>query len=338
MKRKANVLFYMFVALGVIFTTQRMAGAFSGHPVLVGGATNDWIGTTPSEPNSWTISGGEYIWKDGVGDDTGNGSYTYPLQKALKGGCDLREFRLSYDDKNLYLLIKCDRPGDFWPPLRIIGIHKEGTAGGMTLLAQGDANEPDFDKGVSANLKVAPELACQYVIAISSSAYKGRIWDAEGKLVARKEGEKDDTPDFKVEGVNWNHVEAAIPLELIGGSPAGQVWKIVIAIGQQDFDVARKIDVDASEWNGGGGAPNNSNPYVYDLAGADKETQEKELGSYNPNAPFGDPDGFAVITKSFLKIDFRNEGPGKLSRRGENGTETGFLSGVCVFFPALLSR
>ena len=322
--------------MSIIFTDQRMAGAFTGHPIKVDGATNHWIGIAPTEPNTWTISNGEYIWEDAKGDDTGNGHYTYPLNASLKKGCDLREFRLTYDDKNLYFLIKCDRPGDFWPPLRIIGIHKEGEAGGMTVLAQGDREEPDFDKGISANLKVAPELACQYVIAISSSAYKGRIWDAEGKLIGRKEGEKNDTPGFKIASANWNSVEVGIPLELIGGSPAGQVWKIIVAIGQQDFDVARKIDVDASEWTGGGGAPNNSNPYVYDLAGADKETQEKELGSYNPNAPFGDPSGFATIEKSFLKVDFRSEGPGRLSRRNNN--ENWFLSWINAYFPALLSR
>ena len=338
MKRRVHFLFYMFAAMSIIFMDQRVAGAFTGHPIKVDGATNDWTGITPAEPNTWTISNGEYIWKDASGDDTGNGKYTYPLNKALKGGCDIRDVRLTYDDKNLYLMIKCDRPGEFWTPLRIVGIHKEGAAGGMTVLAQGDVNEPNFDKGVCANLKVSPELACQYVIAISSSAYKGRIWDEKGGLVARKEGDKKDTPGFKVEGTNWNSVEVGIPLELIGGSPAGQVWDVIVAVGQQDFDVARKIDVDASEWNGGGGAPNNSNPYVYDLAGADKETQEKEIGSYKPNAPFGLPDGFAVIEKSFLKIDFRYEGPGKLSRRGEDGEGAGFLPGAGVFFPALLYR
>ncbi len=74
------------------------------------------------------------------------------------------------------------------------------------------------------------------------------------------------------------------------------------------------------------------------MAGADKVTQEKELGSNKPNAPFGDPEGFAVIEKSFLKIDFRNEGPGKLSRRDEDGKGAGFLPGTGVIIPALLSR
>ena len=69
MKKVPYILFYMFAAMSVIFMDQRMAGAFSGHPIVVGGATNDWIGTTPSEPDAWTISSGEYIWKDAAGDD-----------------------------------------------------------------------------------------------------------------------------------------------------------------------------------------------------------------------------------------------------------------------------
>ena len=335
----------MFVALGVIFADRRPADAFLGHTIIVEGATGDWVGIVPEEPNTWTISNGEYIWKDAAGDDTGNGRYKYPLNRDLRKGSDLREFRITYDDKNLYLLIKCNHPGDFWTPLRIIGIHKEGVLGGMTLLAQGNRNEPNFDTGICANLKDSPALACQYVIAISSSACKGRIWEAaeggKAKLIARRDGGKDDTPDFKIQSANWNLVEVGIPLKLLGnasGRMEKEVWSFMVAIGQQDFDVARKIDVEASEWNGGGGAPNCSNPYVYDLAGADKETQEKELGSYDSGAAVDDPAGFAAIEKSFLRVDFSNEGPGKLSRRGKDDTGSGFLSGIDVSFPALLSR
>jgi len=335
----------MFVALGIIFADQRPAGAFLGHTISVDGATGDWVGIAPEEPNTWTISNGEYIWKDATGDDTGNGRYKYPLNSDLRKGCDLREFRLTYDEKTLYLLIRCNHPGDFWTPLRIIGIHKDGVFEGMTLLAQGNRNEPNFDTGICANLKVSPALACQYVIAISSSACKGRIWEAaEGgnaKLIARRDGGGDDTPDFKIESSNWNLVEVGIPLKLLGnasGRMEKERWRFLVAIGQQDFDVARKIDVEASEWNGGGGAPNCSNPYVYDLAGADKETQEKELGSYDASAAVDDPAGFATIEKSFLNVDFSSEGPGKLSRRGKDETGSGFLSGIDVSFPALLSR
>ncbi|KPK41420.1 MAG: hypothetical protein AMJ78_05540, partial [Omnitrophica WOR_2 bacterium SM23_29] len=166
---------------------------------------------------------GEYIWKDAQGDDTGDGDYTYPINKALKKGADLREFRVTYDKDNLYFLIKTDRPSDWWVPYRLIGIDQDGAkggTGGTQVLVQGDIDEISFDSGSFGELKVAPELACEYVIGISST-YKGRIWDANGKLIARKEGEADDTPGVKVDDANWNAVEVAIPLKLIGGSPSG---------------------------------------------------------------------------------------------------------------------
>ena len=275
----------------------------TGHTIAVDKNIKDWTGVAPEEENAAAVSNGEYIWKDAAGDDKGSGAYTYPLDKALKKGADLKEFRVTYDKDNLYFLIKTDRPGDWWAGFKVIGIHKEGASGGSQVLAQGDPDEMNFDSGTYANLKVAPSLACQYVVGISST-YKGRIWDAKGKLIARKEAQPDDTPGFKIEDFNWNAIEVAIPLKLIGGSPAGQTWKFVVATGQQDNDIARKVDVEQSQYHGGGGADNGENPNVYDLAGADKATQEKELASYDPNASEGDPKGFATIQKSFLTVTF----------------------------------
>lgn len=274
-----------------------------GHSIAVDKNIRDWVGSAPEEENAATVNSGEYIWKDATGDDKGNGNYTYPLNKALKKGADLREFRVTYDKDNLYFLIRTDRPGDWWAGYRIIGIHKEGAADGMTLLAQGDPDEYNFDSGTFANLKASPDLACQYVVIVSST-YKGRIWDAKGKLIARKEDQPDDTPGFEILDSNWNAVEVAIPWSLIGGNPAGQTWKFIVAVGQQDNDIVRAVEEQASEWHGGGGAANGANPNVYDLAGADKATQEKELGSYDPETDQGDPKGFATIDKSYLTVNF----------------------------------
>lgn len=274
-----------------------------GHSIAVDKNIRDWVGTAPEEENTATVNNGEYIWRDAAGDDKGSGNYTYPLNKALKKGADLKEFRVTYDKENLYLLIRTDRPGDWWIGYRIIGIHKEGAADGMTLLAHGGPGECNFNSGTFANLKVSPDLACQYAVAISST-YKGRIWDSKGKLVAHVEAQPDDTPGFKIEDTDWNAVEVAIPWSLIGGNPAGQTWKFVVASGQQDNDIARTIEEQASEWHGGGGSANAANPKVYDLAGSDKATQEKELGSYDPEAAQGDPKGFATIDKSYLTVNF----------------------------------
>ncbi len=281
--------------------------AVTGHSIAVDKNVRDWVGVAPEQENTAAVSSGEYIWKDAVGDDTGNGKYTYPLNKALKKGADLKEFRVTYDKDNLYFLIKTDRPADWWTGYKIIGIHKEGVADGTQILAQGNPDNLNFDSGTFANLKVAPELACQYVVAISST-YKGRIWDAKGKLIAHEEAQPDDTPGFKIEDLDWSAIEVAIPLSLIGlpqgASPAGQTWKFIVATGQQDNDIMRKVEVEANEWHGGGGSDNAENPNVYDLAGADKTTQEKDLGNYDPNANEGDPAGFTTINKSFLTVNF----------------------------------
>jgi hypothetical protein len=274
-----------------------------GHTITVDKNVRDWVGTAPEEENAAAVNNSEYIWKDATGDDKGNGNYTYPLNKALKKGADLKEFRVTYDKDNLYLLVKTDRPADWWTGYRIIGIHKKGAVGGMTLLAQGDPDECSSDSGTYANLKVSPDLACQYVVVVSST-YKGRIWDEKGKLIGRKEAAPDDTAGFKIEDSNWNAIEIAIPWTLLGGNPAGQTWEFIVATGQQDNDMARPVKEQADEWNGGGGAANRANPYVYDLAGADKATQEKELGSYDGDADEDDPKGFATIDKSYLTVNF----------------------------------
>lgn len=286
----------------------------SGHKIAVDKSIRDWTGTPPEQENTATVSQGEYIWKDAQGDDTGDGDYTYPINKALKKGADLREFRVTYDNDNLYLLIKTGRAADWWVPYRLIGIDQDGAKGGKggtQVLAQGDIDEISSDSGSFGELKVSPELACEYVIGISST-YKGRIWDANGKLIARKEEEADDTPGFKVIDANWNAVEVAIPLKLIGGGPVGKTWRFIVAVGLQDYDVAREIKDTESEWNGGGGeesADDGVDPDFYDLASPDTATQEKELASYKEGADPGDTDAFATIEKSYLIVNFGGETP-----------------------------
>lgn len=286
-----------------------IAEPVSGHSIKVDKNIRDWTGIAPEQENTATVSNGEYIWTDGKADNTGNGRYTYPTNKAVSKGADLREFRVTWDNENLYLLIKCDRPGDYWAPYRVIGIDQDGAKGGREgnqVLAQGNADE-GADTGCCGNLKVASELACEYVIGIFNS-YKGRMWDGRGKLIARKAGDDNDTPGFLIDDYNWSAVEVAIPLKLIGGNPAGKTWRFVVGTGLQDNDIFRKVDKEASEWHGGGGETNGSNPYVYDLASPDRKTQENELNSYARDGDPSDPGTFATIRKSYLTVTFSEEG------------------------------
>jgi hypothetical protein len=304
---KARFVLVMLMLIFVLGTTAMAAEGLKGHTIKVDKNVHDWIGTPPDQENTGIVSSGEYIWKDAKGDDTGNGKYTYPTNKDLGKGADLREFRVTWDKNNVYFLIKCSRPGNWWAPYRIIGIHKEGEKDGMTVLGQGDADEMDPAGGNFGELKVDPALACQYVIGIGST-YKMWMWDAKGKTVAWTTGEKStDTPGFLVADENWNSVEIAVPIELIG-NPAGQTWKFVVGVGLQDSDHFREVFEEATEWHGGGGEGDESevgpDPDVYDLASPSLEIQEQELGSFKASANAGDPDGFATIKDSYVTVSF----------------------------------
>jgi hypothetical protein len=164
----------------------------------------------------------------------------------------------------------------------------------------------DADNGVYAELKAAPEISCGRVIAISS-CYKGRIWDAKGKLLARKIGEESDTEGFLIDDDNVSTVEVAIPYEIVG-DPRGKIWRFIVATSLEDGGHAREMASETSEWRGGGGYGDGDegevDPDVYDLASRSSELQKKELSSYKRHAPKGDEDAFATIEKSYLTVRF----------------------------------
>ncbi|MDD5258563.1 MAG: glucodextranase DOMON-like domain-containing protein [bacterium] len=270
-----------------------------GHNIKVNKDVRDWVGTAPAE-NSWAISADEFIWTDAKGDDNGSGTYTYPTSKVFTKSSDLREFRVTYDDHNLYFLIKCSRPGDWWAPFRLIGIDTNGVEGGLEK--QGEVTLPGLGE-----VNVAPGLACEYAVGISST-YKGFVWDGEGKVIARKEGKDSDTAGFLIDDYNWNNVEVAIPWQMLGGQPPGKTWRFIVGIGQQDNDHFREVNEFASEWHGGGGEGNEgetgSDPDIYDLASPSSEIQQKELSSYKAAGPKNDAASYAIIERSFVPVTF----------------------------------
>ena len=280
-----------------------------GHSIKIDKSVKDWIGIPPVKENTWIISKGEYIFRDAKKDDLGSGLYEYPTNEAFGRCADLREFRVTCDDKNLYILIRFNAPNEWWVPFCVIGIDRDGAYGKIgrnQVLAQGGLDYIDPDDGVYAELKVSPELSCGRVIAIYS-CFKGRIWDAKGKLLARKQGEDNDTKGFLIEDDNVSAIEMAIPFEIIG-DPRGRIWRFVVATGLEDGGHLREIAKETSEWRGGGGIGDGeegeADPDVYDLASRSSKLQMEELKSYKKHSPKGDSDAFATIEKSYLTVRF----------------------------------
>jgi hypothetical protein len=281
-----------------------------GHSIKVDKNIVDWVGLPPLKDDTACVDKGEFIWRDAKKDDTGAGAYVYPLDKKLQKGADIREFRVTYDDSKIYLMIKCDRPNDWWVSYRVIGIDTDGAAGGKeggVVLAQGDIDEFDTYNGTYAELKVADELACDFVVAVAST-YKGRIWDGEGNLINYVEGDEKTVPGFKVADANWYAMEISLPYDIVG-DPRGKTWRFIVGTGLQDNDLSREIYEEVDEWHGGGSDEptmdeDGVDPDVFDLVGADSAGQIADLNSYNPNGAPGDRDSFATIKNSYVAITF----------------------------------
>ncbi len=304
-------VFFSVSAQNVLEAEDEILFIEKGHAIRIDKDIGDWVGLPPLQENTACVDKGEYIWKDANGDDVGDGNYTYPTNEKLKKGADIREFRVTYDEKKLYLMIRSDRPNDWWVQYRIIGIDKDGaqgTTGGNAVLAQGDIDTLDTYDGCYGELKVAEELGCEIVVGISST-YKVRIWDKNGKLIGAVEGEERQVPGVKVTDCNWYAIEISLPYDIIG-DPRGETWRFIVGTGLQDGDHFREIcNKPQDEWRPGGSREFSSledgvDPDVFDLIGASREEQIEDLSSYDPGGQAGDTDSFCTVKNSYVTVRF----------------------------------
>ena len=118
MLRKAVVVIALILILcSLLATTIEVEGENSNNRITVDGDPADWPGSPPSEVNTGCWSEGVFIWRDEENDDTGAAGlkggyvypdlpdyYSYPGLSGVGGEADIREFRLTYDDENLYFM------------------------------------------------------------------------------------------------------------------------------------------------------------------------------------------------------------------------------------------
>lgn len=120
MKKNAlPILILLLLALSLTLSTFPTVKAQHAS-ITIDGDPSDWTGT-PGGTNTWVYNdtAEEWIWNDEVGDDKGNGTYTYPTGAAFTGAeADLTELRIAWNTTHvMFLLTFVDIVDNAWWPL-----------------------------------------------------------------------------------------------------------------------------------------------------------------------------------------------------------------------------
>jgi len=233
------------------------------------------VGTAPTTPNTWTISEGEFIWIDEVGDDTGNGSWIYPT--AFQGTeADLVEVRITWDENYLYMLLKfADLPDGQWNRTAIsIGIDQD-------LADRSGAGWFPGWTGVAIDERAWWE----YGISIVAGNVPGAgiaVYNQTWKVVANTTYPA-ETPLLVANNTDTDCIELGIPLSVIG-DPSGKTWRFLIMVGLQRGGIFAAIGKSPTADAPGGGLDDEwVDPCAFDLAFAPSKTeQETNLGEFDP--------------------------------------------------------
>jgi hypothetical protein len=234
--------------------------------ITIDGFTNDWYGEGLSAEDTWHTSRREYVWRDAIGDDNGDGDYVYPLDFRFETGClDLWEFRVCVDFNsiNFLLIFESIDDGSGDGTDGILGFSEQI----IEILIDVDRDGTGRDDTIrNARLKLDKEIGWEYAVWADG-------WD---------NGYVEDELSNIYYVVNArgsplsNAVEISIPVtsQVI---PDFEMWRYVVLIGAQDFNSLpspiegsssgfMKVDEIESPSGGGGGEDfNGADPNVYDM-------------------------------------------------------------------------
>ena len=271
------------VMSAIFFVSAPTARAAIGpKTIMVDGNPSDWTGV-PGPMYSLVESNNEAIETDGVGDDTGDGDYTYPKAADLNvtGLFDMREVRFAADATNLYVLI---RVGDLNNPW---GGGDGFSTVSFVLLISTDQNMGGGQTAARPNVNVDPSIAWEYWAKIGQSGWHGenaKVFDAAGKWA----------PIVNQGNATQDVVEASIPLSFMGKdgySPDNTFWRFAVFIGGFDGGGPNGFRNVAGapwccDWEFGGGADHPYDPQVIDMVGeANLAQQVTQLSSYTTSTP-----------------------------------------------------
>ncbi|HEC62040.1 MAG TPA: T9SS type A sorting domain-containing protein [bacterium] len=252
---------------------------------------DDWRGTPPSLNDTGILdhSENEYIWKDATHDDLGDGGdapnasdnpqpYSYPTGSGFSGTeADIEEFRIAYDENNLYFLV--DLAGSAISssvPFSIILIDKDGPVSGSQNV------ESKTEVNLSAN------HAWDYKITANNN--KITVTDILGTDIS--------TGSLLAQNLDQDFFEISVPISTIG-RPSGSTWSFALLQTLGSADRVSEILFYASISRSGGGSDELSDPDIYDLIGASGEAQYADLNNYTDTT-------FTVLSNSWVDVTFND--------------------------------
>lgn len=242
MGRKAGLILMALVLLG-------MAGFVSAHSITVDGDPSDWTGDASTlSDNSYTVSNGEWIWKDATGDvvnrlasgdsisvDGSLGDWeNYMLAGVGKdnnqNGAKLDKFYVTWDNNYLYLAIKTNNT-ESWNVAYGFGIDVDpGSGNGYT----GGSNPSD-----AWNRKIGfkSPFAIDYEIYF--------YWDGSSNSITSAQLAK-----WTGNGWTYTDLTSGTDYGYTGGSNGLQTLEIKIP--WSDLSLSGPADVAVISWIAGG--------------------------------------------------------------------------------------
>jgi hypothetical protein len=223
---------------------------------------------------------------DPLGDDKGDGDYTYPKnERALPGIFDLTGFKISLDDEMVYFQLQFVNLSDeeirsdtafngTFTAIAIDSDDKEGS--GNTQLFFGNGNF-EFSK----------KDAYEYVIEVSNAGILVYDQDWVWHLLFLSSGPMGKA-DAQQNHIRGNEISFAIPQKIIGTPDSS--WKIQVLTGGQKggfkntaYGVGKfmKVSEESTSDQGGDGTDTDFNPDVYDILTSKGQDQVQILSNYN---------------------------------------------------------
>ncbi|MFH1689704.1 MAG: glucodextranase DOMON-like domain-containing protein [Candidatus Eisenbacteria bacterium] len=214
-------------------------------------------------------------WDDPVGDDTGDGDYTYPLNEAFgEGGeADLLSFAIEKENGSLIFEFKIRNLVDPW-----------NVGNRLTMVAVAIDTEEGGDVELRRNANAGLAEPSEYQVFAAGEVVE--VIDSSAEPV-------DIGASIETDIKNGT-IRIRVPIDAIDG--AAPDWRFTPAVGLQDDYGAgglgdfREVKKVAEEWSGGGGGDLSIDTNVYDIVvpvprkilglfGGGKRSQEEILGN-----------------------------------------------------------